>query len=425
METITMSQKEVDRYGIITRVIEGKINGTEAAKLLKLSIRQVRRLKSVVSKKGARGLVHGSRGKPGNRRLSEEERNKIVLLLHKRYADFKPTFACEKLRETHGIVRDPKTIRSIQIKEGLWKLRRKKTGLEHRSWRQRRGCYGEMQQFDGSYEYWFEDRGPKCCLLASIDDAKGEVTKATFTQHEGVVPVFIFWKEYVEQHGKPRVIYLDKFSTYKMNCKEAKDNPDLKTQFQRALQELHVELIFAQSPQAKGRVERLFETLQDRLVKELRLANISTQDEGNTFLETYLPKFNKQFGVEATNTSDLHNILSKKELDKLPSVFARQEKRTVQNDFTIAYKNNWYQLTQKQLVVVGKRDEVIVEERIDGSIWIRLRGKYLLYKLLPERPKKTKVNSFISTKHPITKPVMDHSWRKQITKDCTVSQLAH
>lgn len=425
METITMSQREVDRHGIIQRIIDGKINGTEAAELLKLSTRQVRRMKSAVVKSGAKGLIHRNRGKPGNRRLSEEKRKKIADLLKETYPDFKPTFACEKLRDDHKIVHDPKTIRAIQIEEGLWKPRKKKAGSEHRSWRQRRSCYGEMEQFDGSYEHWFEDRGSKCCLLASIDDATGNVTKATFGEHEGVFPVFSFWKEYLEHHGKPRSIYMDKFSTYKMNCKEAKDNPDLKTQFERALGELHIEPIFADSPQAKGRVERLFETLQDRLIKELRLAGVSTPEEGNIFLETYLSKFNKQFGVEAMNASNLHSTLDKKECEKLPSIFSRQEKRTVQNDFTIAHKNHWYQLTEKQPVVVCKRDEVIVEERLDGSIHFRLRGKYLAYKVLPERPKKIKTKIWVFANQQPTKPAVNHPWRTQIAKDCKISQLTH
>ena len=278
MKTITMSQKEVDRNGILKRLIDHEMNGTMVARLLKLSVRQVRRLKSVVLKQGAKGLVHGNRGKRGNRRLSEKERNKIARLLREKYADFRPTFACEKLRESHKIIHDPKTIRMIQIQEGLWKPRKKKAGSKHRCWRQRRSCYGEMEQFDGSYEQWFEDRGQKCCLLASIDDAKGTVTKAVFARHEGVIPVFAFWKEYLEEYGKPRSIYLDKFSTYKMNCKEAKDNPDLKTQFKRAADELHIELIFANSPQAKGRVERLFHSLQDRLIKVMRLAIVSSHE---------------------------------------------------------------------------------------------------------------------------------------------------
>lgn len=411
-----MSHKEVDRYEIIQRLIRGEINGTQAGKLLSRSTRQVRRLKSVVVCKGVDGLVHGNRGKPSNRRLEKKERDKIVKLLRSRYPDFKPTFACEKLRECHKIVHDPKTIRAIQIEEELWKPRRKRAGSEHRSWRQRRSSYGEMEQFDGSYEYWFEDRGEKCCLLAAIDDANGHVVKATFGPHEGVVPVFTFWKEYLEVHGKPHAVYLDKFSTYKMNSAVAKENHDLLTQFQRAAQDLHIELISANSPQAKGRVERLFGTFQDRLVKELRLAGISTPEAGNVFLKTYLPKFNHQFGVEAQNASDLHHTLNKKEREQLPSIFSHQETRTVQNDFTLSYNKQWYQLTFEQPVTVCKRDVVMVEKRLDDSVWIRLRGKYLAYEILPERSKKMKEKTWVLAKRPVTKPATGHPWRTRFPK---------
>lgn len=430
MKILSMSQKEVDRHGVIKRVIDNKINATEAARLLKLSVRQIRRLKARVSQQGAEGLVHGNRGKPSNRTLPIKERRKIVRLLRKKYIDFKPTFACEKLRECHKIIHDPKTIRTIQIQEGLWKPRKKKSGSQHRSWRQRRSCYGEMEQFDGSYELWLEDRlldeyglPQKICLLASIDDATGKVTKATFADHEGVIPVFTFWKQYVEDHGKPRAIYLDKFSTYQMNSALTKDNPDLLTQFQRAAAELHIELIPANSPQAKGRIERLFETLQDRLIKELRLAKISTKEQANVFLETYLPKFNEQFGVEAQNTSDLHTVLTKKEQENLSSTFSHQQTRVVQNDFTFSYNKQWYQLVEGQPVTVCKRDHVTVEKHLDSSIQIRFRGKVLNYKLLPERPKKTKSKVWVLPKATVkATPDKQHPWRKQIHADVKVSQ---
>jgi len=421
-----MSRKEIDRYEVIKRVIRREINGTEASKLLKLSVRQTRRLKSQVKEKGAKGLIHRSRGRPSNRRLSEKERNRIAVLLHKRYPDFKPTFACEKLRECHKIVHDPKTIRAIQIKEGLWKPRRKKSGANHRSWRPRRSSYGEMEQFDGSYEYWFEDRGSRCCLLAAIDDATGKVTKATFGPHEGVVPVFTFWKEYLEERGKPRSIYLDKFSTYKMNSAVAKENHDLLTQFQRAAEELRIELISANSPQAKGRVERLFQTFQDRLIKEMRLVGVSTEEEGNTFLKTYLPKFNRQFCVEAINPTDLHSKLIQKELTKLPSIFSRQDTRTIQNDFTFSYDNTWYQLTKAQPVTVCKRDKVTVEQRLDDSVRIRLRGKYLAYEILPQRPKKICSKTWVLPKTLKThRPAANHPWRKRFASQALVLTTAN
>lgn len=414
MQIITMSSKEVDHHNVISRLIRNELNGSQVAKLLKLSTRHVRRLKSRVLKDGAVGLVHVLRGQPGNRRLPDKERNKIIVLLHKHYSDFHPTFACEKLAECHKIVRDPKTIRAIQIDEGLWKPKQKKSGSTHRSWRARRPCYGEMEQFDGSYEYWFEDRGPKCCLLVAIDDATGNITKAVFVKDEGVFPVFAFWKTYLEEHGKPRTIYLDKFSTYQMNSAVAKDNPDLLTQFQRAAEELHIEIIPANSPQAKGRVERVFETLQDRFIKELRLAKISTMEEGNDFLKTYLPEFNARFGVVAANTANLHTALTPKERALLPSIFSHQKTRVMQNDFTVAYDTHWFQLLKTQPVTVCKRDQVIVERRLDGSVQIRLRGKFLNYEVLPARPKKTKTKVWVLAKTTPRKPAIDHPWRTQM-----------
>lgn len=438
MEIISMSQKELDKYNILKRLNDGIINGTQAAQLLHLSVRQIRRLKPRATK-GAEALVHANRGKPGNRKLPEPERKKIVKLLRKKYEDFGPTFAREKLAEHHKIVRDPKTIRRIQIEEGLWKSKKKKNGSEHRAWRQRRSCYGEMEQFDGSYEAWLEDRlldehgqPQKLCLLAAIDDATGQITKAVFAAHEGVIPVFSFWKEYLEEHGKPHAIYVDKYSTYNMNHKLAQENPDTLTQFERAAQELHIELIRANSPQAKGRVERLFQTLQDRLIKEMRLAGISTFQEANAFLMTYLPTFNKQFGVEAVNPTDLHQKLEKKDLAKLPSTFSHQQIRTVQSDFTVAYDKQFFQLTKDQPVTVCKKDQVTVERCLDGSIHLRLRGKDLHYTLLPERPKHASkqtpwvlpASSKTTSSESSHKPSKDHPWRQKIHMDVNLSQLA-
>lgn len=412
--TITMSKKQIDRYEIIKRLIRKEINGTETARLLCLSIRQIKRLKAKVKKHGPQGLIHAGQGRRSNNQVDEKEKLKIVALLREHYYDFGPTFAAEKLSEKHNIDRDPKTIRSIMIAEELWKPKQKRKGSSFRSWRERKASYGEMQQFDGSYEYWFEDRAPKCCLLASIDDATGIVTQAKFDQHEGVFPVFGFWKAYLERQGQPRAIYLDKFSTYKMNQKTAQNNHDTLTQFQRAADELHLDLITAHSPQAKGRIERLFETLQDRLIKELRLAGISTIEEANIFLEkVFFPKFNRQFSVGSRNEIDLHKKLSAKEITKLESIFSRQNKRIAHNDFTISFNNQWYQLTKDQPATVQKKDVVIMEERLDGSIRVRLRGKYLNYELLPERPKKQDQPWILAANQPaVYVPPANHPWRQ-------------
>jgi len=416
-----MSKKDIDRHEILKRLIRKEIKRSHAAKLLKLTERHVTRLKQVVIEYGVAALIHKQRGKPSHHQLSEKERQRIVCLLKEKYPDFGPTFAAEKLRENHTIDHDPKTIRAIQMKEGLWKPRRSRAKDEHRSWRQRRSAFGEMLQFDGSYHDWFEGRGgiTESCLLASIDDATGKIVELEFASHEGVFPVFAFWKRYLENHGKPRQIYMDKFSTYKMNSAAAKNNPDLKTQFERAMIALRVEPVFAQSPQAKGRVERLFDTLQDRLVKELRLANIVTVEDANRFLkEMFIPRFNEMFAVEPASSSDMHQMLSEKEKKLLPSIFSRQEKRTVQNDFTFSFQNQWHQLTEHQPVTICKKDDVTVEEHLDHTIHIRLRGKELNYTVLPQRPKKVHAPFVIAKSAPqSTKPRADHPWRQRFRVD--------
>lgn len=426
MTFITMSKKELGRYEIIKRLIRKEINGTKAASLLRLSIRQVRRLKGRVKKYGAKGLLHESRGKSGHNRLGGEERGRIIKLLRQHYHDFGPTFASEKLAEDHHLKHDPKTIRQIMIDEELWKPEKKANGSIHREWRERKSAYGEMVQFDGSYEHWFENRGGsgEVCLLATIDDATGKLVRAEFADHEGVLPVFDFWQKYLDAHGRPRLIYLDKFSTYHQNQAVAFENGSTLTQFQRAMGELRIEVIPANSPQAKGRVERLFGTLQDRLIKELRLADISTIACANQFLEkVFIPKFNRKFAVAPRSDINLHQELSGRERSSLSGILSKQTARTIQNDFTLAFKSRWYQLTREQRVTVCKKDKVIIEEHTDGAILIRLRGKYLNYQVLPQRPARAVkpvwvLAASIKTKgggvspRRAKKPAPNHPWRQ-------------
>lgn len=413
---ITMSQKEIKRYDIIKKTINKEMNGSEAAKLLCLTTRQVRRLKSKVKEKGMKGLIHGNRGKPSNRKMPSEEKKKIVDLLGKQYRDFGPTLASEELEERNKIKRDKGTIRNIMIAEGLW-VPKKKRKSEHREWRQRKASPGEMIQYDGSYEDWFEDRGDRVCLLGGIDDADSKVW-ARFDEHEGVEPTFNYWKGYIERFGKPYSIYVDKFSTYSMNHKLAKENADTLTQFERAMKkDLGIEVIHAHSAEAKGRVEKLFKTLQDRLIKELRLNNISSIAKANKFLEEdFLPRFNAKFMVEPRSKTNLHKKLTRQEEKKLDSIFSRQYERVVRNDFTISHKNSWYQLEKIQPVTICKRDKITAEERMDKSIHFRLRGKYLNFKLLPERPQKLSASKerlqWVIAKTSNYKPPADHPWRQ-------------
>jgi len=414
---ISMSQKDLNKYDVIKRSIRQEITVKKAGELLNLTERQIYNLKAAVKERGVEGLIHGNREKPSNRRMPETERQQIVNLLHQKYPDFKPTHASEKLAEVHGIKKDPKTIRQVMIDEGLW-VPKKQRKSDYRSSRPRKEHYGEMEQFDGSYEYWFEDRAPSCCLLASIDDAKGVITQAKFVHDEGTLPVFGFWQEYFLTHGKPRSIYLDKLRTYYNNHPSALGDEEMLTQFQRAMRELGVEPIVANSPQAKGRVEKLFKTLQDRLIKEMRLRNISDQDTASRFLkEEFIPWFNAKYGLEPVRKANLHRKLNQREKKQLPAILSRHSQRTVQNDFTFRFNNQWYQLTKEQPATIRPKDRILIEERLNNQTHIRLRDKYLNYQILPAKPQKQTKQSWViaASQKPIRKPYKppaNHPWRR-------------
>jgi hypothetical protein len=409
-----MSEKELSKYHIIKNLINGKINGTDASRQIGVSIRHVKRLKSKVVKHGANGLIHKNRGRTGNRKLDHEIIEKTEKYLKEKYYDFKPTFASEKLNEIHGIKISKETARCMMTNLGLWNPKPRKQSGKWHIWRPRKDNYGEMQQFDGSYHVWFGDE--ENCLLLSVDDATGKITHAKFDINESTVAVFKFWLEYFDKHGLPLSIYLDKFSTYKINHKNATDNKDMITQFERAMKQVGVKPITAHSPQAKGRVERMNGTLQDRLVKELRLAGITTIEEANKFLEEYIPKFNAKFAVVPERRSNLHKKINKQTKEKLSQIFSIQNQRKVNNDYTVMFKNNFFQLDREQPTTVYKKDEIIVEEHLDDSIKLRLREYSLDYSVLPERPQKEiniKLVALTKQKQNSYKPPSDHPWRKQ------------
>lgn len=412
--------EEQYKFDVITKVLQKQIKSGQAAKILGISSRQVRRLAQAVNRNGKTALVHKLKGKPSNHQLEQSVKEKVLQLVREKYADFKPTFAAEKLQENDHVSINPQTLRRWMAANSLWKTRKQKQ-VTYRSWRPPKEYFGEMEQFDGSYHHWFEDRycdldgNPiEVCLLAAIDDATGKITKAQFSANEGVVAVFLFWKAYIQKIGKPLKVYLDKFSTYKINHKAAVDNNELMTHFQRAMQDLATELISAHSPEAKGRIERLFETLQDRLVKEMRLAGVNNPDEGNTFLEEiFISKFNERFAVPSAKDGDVHRPLAKTDQKNLNRIFSIQSKRKVNNDFTIQFKNHWYQLAEIQPTTVRARDILLVEEWLDGTLHFSLREKYLTYTVLPGRPKRIKKQPVILTTHKLNwKPSADHPWKK-------------
>jgi transposase len=419
MPDFPLKEKEKQKLSVITNLLSKRITNGEAAKQLNLSIRQVQRLKIEVKKHGSLALTHKLTGKPSNHQLNQAIKLQAISLVKEKYSDFTPKFASEKLAEVDGLIVHPQTLRRWLIRVGLWKTQKQKRP-EYHAWRERKGYFGELEQFDGSYHLWFEDRfldengyPQETCLLASIDDATSKITHAKFDFNESVVAVFNFWKEYVHLHGKPLAIYLDKFSTYKINYKMAVDNSELMTQFQKAMKLLSIQVINANSPEAKGRVERLFGTLQDRLVKELRLGSISSIAEANIFLKEFIPKFNAKFSVTPQKGGDVHRALSWKERINLKSIFSIRSQRKINFDYTIQFKNHFYQLEQIQPTTLRPKEKVLVEEWLNNTIHFKFKGYELKYFILPQKPKKIFRQPAIITTHPLNwKPPPDHPWRR-------------
>lgn len=415
--TITMSDKELTRYRVITQLIDKKITAPIAAERLQLTVRHTERLKKKVGEKGAAGLQHGNKGKVSNNKIEQKTKDKAIELVKEKYRDFGPTLAMEKLQEKHNINFSKETLRTFMAEEKLWVPKKRKGATAYHMKRERKEHYGEMQQFDGSYHDWFEGRSSEKeqCLLVAIDDATGQLTKATFAEHggEGIEDVFPFWMDYLKACGAPKALYIDRFSTYKINNPSVADL-NLKTNFERAMKELDINTITAHSPQAKGRVERVNKTLQDRLVKEMRLLGISDIETANTFLsETFIPKFNERFGVPAAQEGDVHRPLTEREQEKLPHTFSVKVTRKVNNDFTVMHNTKLYQLTKEQTVTVCKKDTVVVEKYVDGSIHILhvKRDRYLTYREIAERPKK-KMRAVLPATRKTFKPGPNHPWRK-------------
>jgi len=352
--------------------------------------------------------------------VPEAERKNIVRIIKTNYPDFGPTLACEKLGELHKIHFSNETIRKIMIGENLWTVKVQKFDNFPHVWRARKDCFGEMQQYDGSHHNWFEGRLHKPsgetitlnCLLCSIDDATGQITKAQFADNEGTEATFTFWREYIEELGRPVCIYLDKGSTYKNNPKKNTSDILELTQFERACQQVGINLIHAHSPQAKGRIERLFGTLQDRLVKEMRLRNICTIAEANIFLvKIFIPMFNKKFGVVARKKTNLHTAQTPKELLQLPSIFSIHDQRTIMNDYTVMHDGKLYQVDPKQPALVRINDRVTVETRRNGQIFILKQNTELLFTEILKRPKKALPTITEDKRSFGHTPKPDHPWR--------------
>jgi transposase len=380
------------RIATLQKLIRGALTVSQAAIILKLSTRQIIRLKNKFRKSGTDGLVHGLNGRASNNPSNKDIYTSAVKIVKEKYPDFGPTLATEHLLIDYNMVVNRETLRKRMIQEKIWKSKKRRK-QQFRYKRTPKFSYGEMTQYDGSYEPWLECRGNtgEMCMLMAVDDASSKIQLILFTNDEGTKCTFEFWERYILKHGKPLNIYLDKFSTYKSPLVEQAMDPNAKTQFGRAMKTLGIELIYANSPQAKGRVERRFGNLQDRLIKEMRLNGISSIDEANRYAnEIFIPWFNKRYGKPAKTTQDLHQGLTLFERNNLKSILSVHTPRVVQNDFTVRYEGKYLQLIESKYTGIFRKDVVIVEDWVDGSVKVRLDNHYLDYIVLEEQPKQEK-----------------------------------
>lgn len=370
-DRIDMSQRERDRSRVLRDVKEGRFSQAKAAQLLKLSVRQVRRLQLRWGKKGDAALVHCLRGKPSNHRHTAALKKKVLQAYRQRYADFGPTLACEKLA-LEGLQVAVNTLRRWLLDEGLWQRKRRRE--RHRQRRPRRSCFGELVQIDTSLHAWTEGRGADMVLITMIDDATSLVL-ARFYPADTTAAHFDLLGRWLQKYGRPRALYSDRHGIFEAH-KEGQIDYEGETQFSRALAELDIDLIKARSPQAKGRVERSFGTAQDRWVKEMRLAKVKTIDQANEVLERLLPDHNRRFKVPAAEAGDAHRTVGSGH--HLAAIFSIQETRVVANDYTIRFENRLYQLGKP--IYPGERGgKVTIELRLNGTMAIRFGNRYLNY----------------------------------------------
>lgn len=405
-DIIMARQKELRCLHVIHKVLEGEITQGTAAELLSMSERQIRRIVKRIREEGDRGIQHRSRGRQSNRKKPQKLRQRIIALYRQKYQGFGPTLAAEKMLEHEGIELSDETLRLWLMETGDWQ--KKRSRKKHRQWRARKEHCGEMLQMDGSHHDWFEGRGPQCVLMAYIDDATGRVY-CRFYGYEGTLPAMDSFRRYIRKYGLPMSVYLDKHTTYKSWARLTDEDimagrEEPLSQFQRALGELGVQVIHAHSPQAKGRVERLFGTLQDRLVKEMRLRGIKSIEEANELLREYLPVYNRRFEVEPREKANLHRRLTKgTDLDR---VLCIKTQRTLRNDNTIAFNGKLYQIEQ-----TTKVKNVQIEQRVDGSMRISSQGEYVKYREIREMPQRKHKAVRKVRKNALTVPSPDHPWR--------------
>ena len=416
-ELIQMSRTEMERLRILHRVFDHELAQKKAAELMGVTDRHLRRLVKRIREQGDTAIIHRSRGRPSSRKIPEARQRRILKFLESDYKGFGPTLATEKLWECQKIRVSRETLRQWMVQGDLWQVRARSRGTSH-PWRERKHHRGEMIQMDGSHHHWLEARGPELVLMGYIDDATGDFF-GQFYSYEGIYPAMDSFQRYIDRHGLPVSIYLDRHSTYKTTREPSVDemlrgDPAL-TQFARALKELGVKLIYARSPQAKGRIERIFETLQDRLVKEMRLAKICTQEAANDFLKTYLARFNRQFGKIPLNQGDLHRALPKDLC--LKDIFCIKESRQIAQDYTVRWKNRTFRIQKPCLTM--KRQRLLVLQQFDGTIRMKYQGREVAFVEVTDKIPRPTAQPMARTERAKPRPYIpppQHPWRRRFLR---------
>ncbi len=414
-----MSHQEIDRLKIVQQINDNQLTQKEAANQLQLTVRQVKRLVRRYKDNGAEGLISKHRGKVANNRIPDKVKNKALELIRATYLDFSPTFAHEKLTELHELSFSVETLRRWMIDAGIWQSKAVKKARIHPS-RPRRSQRGELIQIDGSPHAWFEERGDSCTLIVFIDDATSDLVGLHFAPTETTKAYMETLANYLNQFGRPVSLYSDKHSIFRVNLANCEGQL---TQFSRALKTLDIEAIHANTPQAKGRVERANKTLQDRLVKELRLQNISTIEEANQYLPTFMKQFNQRFAVEPRSPIDAHRKVLHSETE-VKQILSIHHQRKLSKNLSCQLNNIEYQIITKTKGYRLRQSYVTLCEEFDGTLTLLQKGKALAYRTLnhgeapiPIVDEKTihhtlELAKLKQEKSKSFKPRVDHPWKR-------------
>lgn len=420
-DLVAMSTKELDRYSILQKVLARELTQKHAGKLLKITDRQVRNLVRRLSIYGPGGIVSRQRGKPSNHRLRDDIKQKALALVREFYEDFGPTFAREKLAEYHGVNVSVETLRTWMIENRLWISR--KTKKKAHLPRLRRECFGELIQADGSHHHWFGDELPAVNATVMVDDATGMLTGLVFAQGETLESYFLALEQHINKWGIPRAFYTDRYAVFQAN------NGKGTTQMQRALKELDIDLILASSPQAKGRVERTNRTLQDRLLKEMRLRGIKTIEAANIYAKEFLEVYNAKFSKEPMSRVNAHRPLGERDLQK---ILSRCEMRTLLSGLVFQYKNQFFAVQNISDVRRAKGRKVEIRTGKNGEIRVFMNSNELEIKELGQietPPVLTRKEMIVWKRRGAKTQPKTHPWKKhvkwqilknRIRQDCVV-----